>query len=77
MYKAESPTKSLFKPFNIHMHHSGLHVYIEGREALPSGAASGLQKTSGSGQAPSWRDFGVLGWTAGSMGSRPESLGGR
>ena len=56
---AESPTKSLFKPFNIHMHHSGLHVYIEGREAIPSGAASGLQKTSGSGQAPSWRDFGV------------------
>ena len=51
---AESPTKSLFKPFNIHKHHSGLHVYIEGREAIPSGAASGLQKTSRSGQAPSW-----------------------
>ena len=56
---AESPTKSLFKPFNIHMHHSGLHVYIEGREAIPSGAASSLQKTSGSGQGPSWRDLGV------------------
>jgi beta-galactosidase beta subunit len=56
---AESPTKSLLKPFNIHMHHSDLHVYIEGREAIPSGAASGLQKTSGSGQAAPSLDFGV------------------
>ena len=46
---AESPTKSLFKPFNIHMYHSGLHVYIEGRGAIPSTAASGLNKSSGSG----------------------------
>ena len=54
----ESPTKSLFKPFNIHMHYSGLHVYnIEGREAIPSGAASGLQKTSGSGHR---RPHGVI-----------------
>ena len=45
---AESPTKSLFKPFNIHMYHSGLHVYIEGRGAIPSTAASGLNKSSGS-----------------------------
>ena len=50
---AESPTKSLFKPFNIHMYHSGLHVYIEGRGAIPSTAASGLNKSSGSGQRPS------------------------
>ena len=57
---AESLTKSLFKPFNIHMHYSGLHVYnIEGREAIPSGAASGLQKSSGSGQAAPSLDFGV------------------
>ena len=56
---AESPTKFLFKPFNIHMQHGGLHVYIDWREAIPSGAASGLNKSSGSGQRPSWRDVGV------------------
>ena len=26
-------------PFNMHMHHSGVHVHIEGRETIPSGAA--------------------------------------
>ena len=40
-----------------HMHHGGLHVYIEGRGAIPSTAASGLQKTSGSGQAAPSLDF--------------------
>ena len=56
---AESPTKFLFKPFNIHMQHGGLHVYIDWREAIPSGAASGLNKSSGSGQAAPSLDFGV------------------
>ena len=56
---AESPTKFHFKPFLIHMHRGGLHVYIEGRGAIPSTAASGPQKTSGSGQAPPALDFGV------------------
>ena len=39
--------------------HAGLLAGIQWREAIPSTAASGLQKTSGSGQAPSWRDLGV------------------
>ena len=56
---AESPTKFLIKPFNIRMYHGGLHAYIEGREANPSGSASGLHKSSGSGQAPPSLDFGV------------------
>ena len=56
---AESPTKFHFKPFLINMHHSMVHVYKEGVEVIPSTAASGLQKTSGSGQAPSALDFGV------------------
>ena len=56
---AESPTKFLFKPFNIRMYHGGLHAYIEGREAIPSGATSGLNKPPSSGQAAPSLDLGV------------------
>ena len=55
----ELSARFLFKPFLICKQHSGLLAYIEGREAIPSGAASGSAKPSGSGQAPSWRDLGV------------------
>ena len=56
---AELSAKFLLKPFNIHMHHSGLHVYIEGREAIQSGAASGPYKPPSSGQAAPSLDLGV------------------
>ena len=56
---AESPTKFHIMPVEIHMVDGGLHVYIEGREANPSGSASGLHKSSGSGQAPPSLDLGV------------------
>ena len=56
---AELSARFLFKPFLICKQHSGLLAYIEGREAIPSGAASGSAKPSGSGQAPSALDFGV------------------
>eukprot|EP00966_Prymnesium_polylepis_P290040 6699896-Prymnesium_polylepis.2 len=46
----------------------GHHAHIEGREAIPSTAASGSAKPSGSGQAPSWRDLGVR---CGPPNSRP------
>ena len=55
----ELSARFLFKPFLICKQHSGLLAYIEGREAIPSGAASGSAKPSGSGQRPSWRDLGV------------------
>ena len=56
----ESPTKFLFKPFKLCMEDGGLHAYFNRRQASPSTAASGLNKTSGSGQGPStWRDLGV------------------
>ena len=48
--------------FNIRMYHGGLHAYIEGREAIPSGATSGLNKSSGSGQAAPSLDLGVPLW---------------
>ena len=41
------------------MYHGGLHAYIEGREAIPSGATSGHDKPPSSGQAPSPLDLGV------------------
>jgi hypothetical protein len=56
---AELSARFLFKPFLTCKQHSGLLAYIEGREAIPSGAASGSAKPSGSGQAPSVLDFGV------------------
>ena len=56
---AESPTKFHFMPINRHVHHGGVHVPIDWREAIPSGAASGLNKSSGSGQAAPSLDFGV------------------
>jgi hypothetical protein len=56
---AESPTKFHFMPVEICMEDGGLLAYIEGREAIPSTAASGSAKSSGSGQRPSWRDLGV------------------
>ena len=59
VHSAESPTKFLFKPFNIRMYHGGLHAYIEGREAIPSGATSGLNKPPSSGQAAPSLDLGV------------------
>ena len=55
----ESPTKFLFKPFKLCMYHGGLHAYFNRRQASPSTAASGPQKTSGPGQAPPALDFGV------------------
>ena len=36
-----------------------VHVYIEGREAIPSGAISGLNKPPSSGQAAPSLDLGV------------------
>ena len=36
----------LFQPDDIHMHRSGLHVYIVGLEVILSTATSGPQKTS-------------------------------
>ena len=56
---AESPTKFHFMPVEMRKHGGGLHAHFNRRQASPSGAASGLKKTSGSGQAPSWRDLGV------------------
>ena len=56
---AELSAKFLLKPFLICKQHSGLLAYIEVREAIPSTAASGPAKPPGSGQRPSWRDFGV------------------
>ena len=56
---AESPTKFHFMPVEICKQHGGLHAYFNRRQASPSTAASGLNKTSGSGQGPSWRDLGV------------------
>ena len=55
---AESPTKFHFMPVEICMEDGGLHAYFNRRQASPSTAASGLKKTSGSGQGPSWRDHG-------------------
>ena len=48
---AELSARFLFKPFLICMQHGGVLAHIEGREAIPSTAASGSAKTSGSGQA--------------------------
>ena len=56
---AESPTQFLCMPIEIRKQHGGLHAYFNRREATPSGAASGHAKPPSSGQAPSWRDFGV------------------
>ena len=56
---AESPTKSLFMPIEMRKHGGGLHAHFNRRQASPSTAASGLQKTSGSGQGPPALDFGV------------------
>ena len=59
---AESTTKfsevSLM-PFKLRMQGGGLHAHFNRRQASPSTAASGLQKTSGSGQGPPSLDFGV------------------
>ena len=55
----ELSARFLVKPFLICMEHGGLHAYIEGREASPSGAASGSAEPSGSGQAPPSLDLGV------------------
>ena len=41
------------------MQHDGLHAAKRGLEANPRGSASGHDKPPSSGQAPSWRDFGV------------------
>ena len=55
---AESPTKSLFMPIEMRKHGGGLHAHFNRRQASPSGAASGLKKSSGSGQAPShWSNY--------------------
>ena len=43
----ELSARFLFKPFLICKQHSGLLAHIEGREAIPSTAASGSAKTSG------------------------------
>ena len=56
---AETPTKFHFMPVETCMEDGGLHAYFNRRQASPSTAASGLNKTSGSGQGPSWRDLGV------------------
>ena len=55
----ELSARSHFMPIDICMEHCGLHAYINRREASPSTAASGLQKTSGSGQRPPSLDLGV------------------
>ena len=55
----ELSARFLVKPFKLCMEHGGLHAYFNRRQASPSTAASGPQKTSGSGQAPSSLDFGV------------------
>ena len=49
----------LCMPIEIRKQHGGLHAYFNRREATPSGAASGHARPPSSGQAPSWRDFGV------------------
>ena len=56
---AESPTKIHFMPIEMRMVGGGVLAHFNRRQATPSTAASGLQKTSGSGQGPSWRDLGV------------------
>ena len=56
---AESPTKIHFMPIEMRMVGGGVLAHFNRRQASPSTAASGLQKTSGSGQGPSWRDLGV------------------
>ena len=56
---AESPTKFHFMPIEIRMESGGLHAHFNRRQASPSTAASGPQKTSGPGQAAPALDFGV------------------
>ena len=56
---AELSARFLFKPFLQRKHGGGLHALKEGLEVIPSTAASGSAKPSGSGQAPSALDFGV------------------
>ena len=56
---AELSARFLFKPFIQRMYHGGLQALNEGLGVIPSTAASGSAKPSGSGQAPSALDFGV------------------
>ena len=56
---AESATKFHFMPLNTGTEHDALLAGIQWLEVIPSTAAAGLQKTSGSGQAPPSLDFGV------------------
>ena len=56
---AELSARFLFKPFLQRMEHGGLQALNEGLGVIPSTAASGSAKPSGSGQAPSALDFGV------------------
>ena len=51
---------SWIMPIDICMEHGGLHALKRGLGVIPSTAASGSAKPSGSGQAPSALDFGVL-----------------
>ena len=54
----ELSARFLFKPSLICMEDGGLLAHVEGREAIPSTAASGSAKTSGSGQRPPSLDLG-------------------
>ena len=60
-----SKNKKIFKQalqcsnYGLCMYHGGLHAYFNRRQASPSTAASGPQKTSGPGQAPPALDLGV------------------
>ena len=52
----ELSARSHFMPIEICMEHGGLHVHFNRREAIPSGAASGLNKPPGPVQAACTRD---------------------